>query len=156
MPDIRNCKRCGRIFNYLGGSQICPSCKEEDEEDFKRVKKYLYENPKATISEVASELDISIEKIKKFLREERLEIVGDPRLVGLECEKCGKPINTGRFCDECSRDLASGFNSVAKKLEEQVKKDGIGLRYLSKLIDGDSEYKRDSRVKKENKGKKER
>ncbi|HHV95880.1 MAG TPA: MerR family transcriptional regulator, partial [Clostridiaceae bacterium] len=76
MPDVRNCKRCGRIFNYIGGVQLCPHCREEDEEDFKRIKRYLFENPKATVSEVASELNISIEKIKKFLREERLEIVG--------------------------------------------------------------------------------
>jgi len=49
MPDIRNCKRCGRLFNYIGGRPICQDCKKQDEEEFKRVKEYLYEHPKASI-----------------------------------------------------------------------------------------------------------
>ncbi|NMB98545.1 MAG: MerR family transcriptional regulator [Clostridiaceae bacterium] len=148
MPDVRNCKRCGRIYNYLGGIPICPICKDEDEKDFQRVKKYLYENPKATMSEVASNLEISIEKIKRFLREERLEIVGDDVIVGLECERCGKRIKTGRFCEDCNKDLALGFTKAARKLEEQVNvksKDspiGGGLRYLSKIVKKDEQKKK--------------
>lgn len=144
MAELRNCRRCGRIFNYLSGSPICTSCKEDDENDFKRVKQYLYENPKATISEVASELDISIEKIKKFLREERLEIVGNGGITGLECEKCGTFIKTGRFCDDCNKDLALGFSNAARKIEQNVRsKDGSGgLRYLSKIIKGDNQNKK--------------
>ena len=85
MPDVRNCKRCGRIYNYLGGIPICPICKDEDEKDFQRVKKYLYENPKATMSEVASNLEISIEKIKRFLKKD-WKLLEMMLIVGLECE----------------------------------------------------------------------
>lgn len=144
MAELRNCKRCGRIFNYLGSSPICATCKEDDEHDFQRVKKYLYENPRATISEVASELDISIEKIRKFLREERLEIVGEGGLTGLECEKCGVSIKTGRFCDDCNKDLALGFSNAARKIEQDVKgRDGSGgFKYLSRIIKGDNQNKK--------------
>lgn len=139
MPELRNCIRCGRLFNYIGGVPLCIACKEDDEEEFKRIKKYLQENPGATISQVASELDVSIEKIKKYLREGRLEIVGDEGIPILTCEKCGKPIKTGRFCNECSRNLASELSSVVKKSDfgSNYQRDGgMGFRYLSRGISG--------------------
>jgi len=149
MADLRNCRRCGRLFNYIGGNAICSTCKDEDEVDFQKVKKYLYDNPGASISEVASSLNISIEKIRKFLKEERLEIIGDEGLPVLECEKCQKPINTGRFCDACSRDLATGFSTVARDIEREHinsrnsgENDSIRLRYLSKNLDIPNKHKK--------------
>jgi len=65
-----------KTFNYIGGRPICQDCKKQDEEEFKRVKEYLYEHPKASIIEVSNALDISVQKIKSYLREGRLEIVG--------------------------------------------------------------------------------
>jgi flagellar operon protein (TIGR03826 family) len=121
MPDVRNCRRCGRLFNYIGGEPICSVCRQADEEEFQRIKKYLYEYPGATLSQVSTELEISVEKIKKFLRDGRLEIAGDNGNMILECEKCGKSIKSGRFCDECEREMASGFKSVASKMKNEMK-----------------------------------
>jgi len=139
MPDIRNCKRCGRLFNYIGGRPICQDCKKQDEEEFKRVKEYLYEHPKASIIEVSNALDISVQKIKSYLREGRLEIVGTEGNVVLECEKCGKSINTGRFCNECSRELTEGFKATAQEISKSVSGDtdkkktsGMGMKYLNR------------------------
>lgn len=138
MPDVKNCKRCGRIFNYLGGPMICPVCKDQDEVDYRRVKEYLYDKPGAPMSEVSTVLDVSIEKIKRFLKEGRLEIKGDDANFILECESCGKSINTGRLCKECERtlhaDLRSTFHEMSNK-QQSVKghnhKD-IEMRYLRK------------------------
>ena len=136
MADLRNCKRCGRLFNYIGGNPICSSCKDEDEADFQKVKKYLYENPGATISQVTSSLDISVEQIKKYLKEERLEIVGDDGIFTLLCEKCQKPIHTGRFCETCSRELTVGLSSAAKNITKSSNYiNSQGLRYLSRNKD---------------------
>lgn len=137
MPDVRNCKRCGRIFNYIGGAPLCQACKDDDEDEFKKIKEYLYANPGAPMSLVATELDISVEKIKRFLREGRLEIVGDEPNFVLDCESCGKSIKTGRYCDACEKELASGLRGIAKTLGGTLGSRGeghrgIGLRYLSK------------------------
>lgn len=139
MPDVRNCRRCGKIYNYIGGAPICPVCKEADEADFRRVKEYLYKNPGATMSEVSTVLEISVERIKGYLKEGRLEIVSNEGNMVLECESCGKAIRTGRFCDECSKGLARDLHSTASQLSASVSqsesaKKAIGMRYLNKDI----------------------
>ncbi len=139
MADVRNCRKCGKIYNYIGGAPICSRCRELEEEDFKRVKEYLYENPGASITQVSSELEISIELIRRFLKDGRLEITGDDGNMILECENCGKSIKSGRFCGECERDLASGFRSVANQMKSELDSQSsaanaksFGMRYLNK------------------------
>lgn len=140
MPDVRNCRRCGKIYNYIGGPPICPTCKDLDEVDFKNVKEYLYKNPGATLSEVSTVLDISIEKIKTYLKDGRLEIIGNESNMVLECETCGKSIRTGRFCDGCSAGLSKDFKSTASQMSssmsaaEAANRKAIGMRYLNKDV----------------------
>ncbi len=137
MPDVRNCRRCGKVFNYIGGPPICPSCVEQDEKDFKLVKEYLYKNPGASMSEVSTALEISSEKITRYLREGRLEIVGDDGNLVLQCENCGKSIRTGRLCAECAGNLTKDFKSTASQMNESVRenenpKKSIEIRFLNK------------------------
>lgn len=140
MPDVRNCRKCGKIFNYLGGSPICPACKQLDEDDFKKIKEYLYDNPRAGLNQVSIELDISVEKIKRFLKDGRLEILSDDGNMILECESCGKSIKSGRYCSECERDLTMNLRNTANEMKgslegssEQARK-AIGMRYLNKEL----------------------
>lgn len=108
MSEIRNCPRCGKIFTYIG-RPICNRCIEDEEDEFKRVKEYVYDNPGATISETSQVTEVSVEKIMRFLREERLEIKAENSNMMLQCERCGAPISAGRFCEHCKKDLNSGF-----------------------------------------------
>lgn len=133
MPDVRNCRKCGRIYNYIGGVPLCPACRQEDENDFKRVKEYLYDNPGASMSQISEELDVSVEKIKRFLKEGRLEIIGDNGNMVLECESCGKSIRTGRFCEECERTLTKELSTTAQQLSQAAhERDNMGLRYIKR------------------------
>ncbi|ADQ41183.1 Flagellar operon protein YvyF [Caldicellulosiruptor acetigenus I77R1B] len=142
--DVRNCRRCGKIYLY-DGSPICPQCRKEEEEDFKKVKEYLYDHPGATLPEVSNATGVSPEKILRFLKEERLEIVGESNII-LECERCGKAIKTGRLCDECKKEVGTRFLSYLddkklqeskKKNEEFAKRKEAGYRYLSKDLKED-------------------
>jgi flagellar operon protein (TIGR03826 family) len=138
MPEVRNCRKCGKIYTYMGGAPICPACKQSEEEDFKNIKDYLYRNPGSSITQISAELDISVEKIKRFLKDGRLEIAGEDGNMILECENCGKSIKSGRFCDDCERNLASGFKSVAGQMKSEMdsiseaSRKAIGMRYLNK------------------------
>lgn len=140
MPDVRNCRRCGKVYNYIGGQPICLDCKQEDEMMFRKVKEYLYDNPRASISQVSNELGISVSRIKAYLKEGRLEIIGSGSNMILECENCGKAISTGRFCIECSKEIEKDFKSVSNSMVESFKQESEniekkslgGMRYLNK------------------------
>ena len=54
--DVRNCKSCGRMFNFIG-TPICPECAKAVEEKFDDVKQYIYEHPRCSIHEVAEEME---------------------------------------------------------------------------------------------------
>ncbi|MGN0342924.1 MAG: flagellar protein [Roseburia sp.] len=109
--DVRNCRSCGRLFNYLGGQPICQACKEKLEEKFQQVKEYLRENPNSSIQTVSEENDVSTKQIKQWVREERLTF-SDDSPVGIDCECCGATIKTGRFCEKCKSEMKNDFRSV--------------------------------------------
>lgn len=108
MAEIRNCPRCGKIFTYIS-RPICNNCMDLEENEFKIVKEYIYDNPGASISEVAQATEVSVERIMRFLREERLEISSEHSNLMLECERCGRAIKSGRFCENCKVEMNKDF-----------------------------------------------
>ena len=115
--ELMNCRNCKKLFNYIAGEKLCPACKEKLEEKFQKVKKYIEENPR--------------ENINHWVREERLSFTDDS-LVGLECERCGKMIHSGRFCKECAGGLADAMTNAYKRERQQaVRKSSAGkMRFL--------------------------
>jgi len=109
--DMMNCECCGKVFNSTGFFNLCPVCTEKDERDFAMIKEYLCEHPYAKIFDVANDLNMSIKKIKRYLRESRLEII-EPNNRFLFCEDCGKPIRSGKYCDECYRKFHQNFRAI--------------------------------------------
>lgn len=133
--DVRNCKNCGRLFNYMGGQAICQQCKQKLEEKFQEVKEYLDENPHATISRVSEEMEVSTKQIKQWIKEERLSL-SEATADGVVCEHCGKPIRSGRYCDKCKIQLQDSLSSAIKKPKQYVpqktEKTGNRMRFLQK------------------------
>lgn len=133
---IRNCKKCGKLFNYVGGLPICPNCKEEAEKKFQDVKQYLRENPRSDIKEVSEKCGVDQNQIQQWIREERLMFSEDSP-IKIPCEKCGALIQSGKYCNKCKDSLARGLDSVIdrpKKIEPapQKKDQGAGMRFLGK------------------------
>ena len=130
--EVKSCKECRRLFNYMGGQMLCPACAKKLEEKFQEVKLYLNEHPNSSISTVSEELDVSVKQIKQWIREERLTL-SDPTEAGIVCEQCGTPICSGRFCDKCKAQMQNEFSSVLSKSKApEVKKerDGNRMRFL--------------------------
>lgn len=129
--EVRNCKSCGKMFNYIG-SPTCPSCERELENKFQEVRKYVKEHKDASITEVAEENDVSVNQIKRWVRQERLAF-SDASQVGLSCENCGAMIKTGRFCDNCKNKMANELSSTIKKgvkTEAPKQKESARMRFL--------------------------
>jgi len=114
--DVRNCRTCGRMFNYLGGPPICPVCRKATEEKFMKVRDYIRENPNATIQSISDENEVSIPQIQQWIREERLEFSKDSP-VTLSCENCGASIRTGRFCEKCKNNMANNLTDAFREPE---------------------------------------
>lgn len=130
--DVRNCKNCGKLFNYIGGQPVCPTCAKALDEKFAQVKEYIYTHPGAGMQEVSEENEISTAQIQKWIREERLSFAEDS-MVGIECENCGTMIRTGRFCQSCKDKLANNLGNLYKEPEPVKKKnlkDNPKMRFL--------------------------
>ncbi len=109
--NVKNCKKCGKIFNYIIGPPYCPACREAMEEKFQEVKKYVQQNKQAEIGVIADECDVEMSQIHQWIREERLFFTEDS-IVGINCEICGAMIKTGRYCDRCKQDMARGLSNT--------------------------------------------
>lgn len=119
MPEVKNCRECKKIFMYAAGPQICDACKQRDEEEFHKVRKYLRDYPGATMQEVSAGTEVSMVKINKFLRDDRIE-VAENSPIALQCENCGVRIRSGRFCVDCSKTLARDMMSAGKSLQDSL------------------------------------
>lgn len=133
--NVRNCRSCGCIFNYVTGPVTCPACREKLEQKFQEVKEYIQKNKGAGIPQVAEECEVDAGQIRQWLREGRLELSADSPMY-LTCESCGKPVRSGRFCEKCAvnmtRNLQDALKSGRQTLQKPEKNDGEGpkMRFL--------------------------
>lgn len=131
--DISNCRGCGRLFNVITNSRLCPQCVQALEDKFQQVKEYLREKPNSSIDAVAQDNDVSVKQIRQWVREERLTF-SEESLVGIECEQCGTQIRTGRFCESCklkiSNNLMSALDRPATPTAPKNTHDRDRMRFL--------------------------
>lgn len=129
--NVRNCRSCGKLFNYIGGQPICPSCKEELEEKFQKAKKYIQEHNGANIMEVARECEVEEIQVRQWVREERL-VFDTESGIGIYCAQCGVAIGSGRFCDKCKISVINELTAAGKgpkvPVNSQFVKSGARMR----------------------------
>ena len=75
MTEPKRCKECNCTFQYVTSEQLCLSCSQKNESEFRRIKEFLKDNPKSSVSLVATSLEINVSHIQKFIDEGRLEII---------------------------------------------------------------------------------
>lgn len=123
--NLRNCPQCGRLFSP-GSRNICNRCLDKEEEDYMVVRRYVRDHPGASVFEASEETGVEEDKIMQFIRDGRLVSKG---LKGsLRCEGCGKTIDSGRFCPDCTqaRDNAI-LGSVPRQAPSQSEKKAPSL-----------------------------
>ena len=50
--DVKNCKGCGRLFNYVSGPRLCGECKQKLEDKFVEVRNYVMDVAHASITDI--------------------------------------------------------------------------------------------------------
>lgn len=111
--NVRNCRKCGKMFNYVAGPPVCPACREAAEKKFEEVKEYIRQNKTARINEIARDCGVDQRQIEQWIREERL-VFATESPIKLFCETCGAPIFTGRYCGNCKKNQANTFSSAGR------------------------------------------
>lgn len=111
------CKKCGGRMQYrASGTYVCEHCKQEELDDFGKIKYFLSENGPAPIYAISNATGVDREVIDLYLKKGRIEIPEGSKFY-LKCEKCGCAIRYGRFCPDCAKDLGGG---IASLLSEEV------------------------------------
>ena len=136
--QFKRCKLCGRIFQGRM-SDYCEECLKKMDEKFVKVRDYLYDNPNATVREVMEETGVDEETITLLLQDGRLQMK-DTRGM-LHCEKCGRPIQSGRLCESCRKSVSSLLKRGAEiaererraKLQEETAKGGYKSDILKRM-----------------------
>ena len=111
MGELRNCPVCGKVFVKLS-KNMCPDCMEQEEQEFELVRKYLKDNPGASVKEISEVTEVEDNKILKWMREGRIDVsfnVGG----GLTCRGCGVEITAGNLCSKCAQNLAKEIKSYS-------------------------------------------
>ena len=112
--NVRNCRKCRKLFNYVVGPVYCAQCKQDMEAEFQVVKKYVQDNPGSDIRMVSEACNVDPNKIRQWVREERL-CFSDDSPIGIGCERCGATIKSGRFCAKCKAEMTTELKSVMPK-----------------------------------------
>lgn len=118
---VTQCKHCGKLFQSWG-SEFCPSCTDEVDASFSKVKDYIYDHPETNVMDISEGTGVSEKMVLYFLKEGRLSL-GD-KVYGLECELCGASISSGRLCSKCQNVFQSAIKVSSpqpeKKREEET------------------------------------
>jgi flagellar operon protein (TIGR03826 family) len=112
--DARQCRRCGKLFQYVG-NPICTKCIKELDVQFSEVRDYIYDHPGACIDEVVEETGVEESSIHRWLAEGRL-ILSHGSPIVLRCDQCGAAILTGRQCDACLAKLRNTLQDAANAM----------------------------------------
>lgn len=123
--EICTCKECRRLFNYLSGVQLCTDCRRKQEEKFQEVKRYLRENPGASLEQLSESCGVKGGYVTQWVREGRLEL-SDCAEADIRCRRCGTTIPGGRLCGRCKRDFLYEWNELEDKNQKPQPTDDTG------------------------------
>ena len=115
--EMRNCKKCGKIFASYG-ERVCEDCKNEEDKVFMKLKEYIYDNPSTSIKKLSEGTEVEESVILRFIREGRIEL-SSPEGIELECEMCGAKIYVGKYCEKCKKKLAGDMTQMADDSERR-------------------------------------
>jgi len=121
--EVRNCKGCGRLYNYIGGSykNLCPDCVNKMEDKFGEVREYIEKNRSATMPMISQDCEVRMEQIERWIREERLFFSEDSP-IGIDCENCGITIKSGKYCPACKSKMTNVLSDLYNDKSNQSKR----------------------------------
>ena len=135
------CKFCGRTLPAKYDGECCSYCLEN--ELFQNVKDFIRAND-VNEYQVALYFDIPVLKVKKWIREGRIEYKDhDGKIINsLHCQNCGEPVTFGSLCSKCIRTVGKSLHGYATTFTEEAGK----MRFL------DEDFEKEERKRHHKKG----
>lgn len=122
VPTI--CKNCGGVLVYRGlGEYYCEKCKEKDYDNYGKTRNYIEKNPGASAVDIEKNTGVSKAAIREMLKESRFEVVEGAKSF-LRCEGCNKEIRSGRYCQECEKNI---HLTIEKQQREKLRENMQGF-----------------------------
>ena len=119
---------CGRLMPIDYEKDFCPAW--EDDVLFKEVREYIRSHD-VTEFELAEVFNISQSKVRKWIKEGRIEYVtGENKMMNTRCQRCGVPVSFGTLCPDCMRVMNS--SKEVSYISFGSKKDRNRMRFISK------------------------
>lgn len=118
---MRNCPECGKIFIDTGAG-MCNDCLRKEEQYEVVVCSYLRDNPGSTIKQIYENTGVKEKTIMRMLRAGRFVGKGE---INYPCERCGKMIKEGRYCNKCAQELKADIKKIKDTMNQkkQAKED---------------------------------
>jgi len=131
--EVKQCEFC-RMLYQSPGNRLCNDCLIKVDEDFIKIREYLYEHDGAGIEEVSEATGVTRKIIMFLLKEERLLVSSDSMGGGgiLICEACKKPINTGRICESCKKEVISALQDSIRDVKSPIQRPESADEYPNK------------------------
>lgn len=120
--EIINCPTCGALYEKNKFRDVCAACWKQEEEDYQTVYKFMRKriNRAATVDQIVEQTGVRKELILKFVKKGRLHPTQFPNL-GYPCDRCGRIIQKGKLCMECSEELRDDLETFQR--DEERKQD---------------------------------
>lgn len=68
MTRLQNCIKCGRLM-LSNDHTLCPQCNNEEIDQFKKIRDFLYQYPNASLLEISQSTEIPLQKVLAYLRQ---------------------------------------------------------------------------------------
>lgn len=121
---LDNCPECGKLY-VENAARLCPECYRSQEDDAEKVMEYLRDIRKATLEEIHEATGVKHKIILRLLRSGR--IMGSS--ISYPCDSCGAPIDEGRLCDKCSKNILDQIKPEDRHKEQEPERKARSRMY---------------------------
>ncbi|MDR7866325.1 MAG: flagellar protein [Sporomusaceae bacterium] len=113
--NLTNCIECGGLC-VENPSKLCNNCIRAEEEAEDKVAEYLRNADRATLDDINKATGVKHKIILRMLKRGR---IFSDAIISYPCETCGAPINEGRVCTSCSKNIVGQVKHEEWKPEKR-------------------------------------